>query len=448
MRVGIHLLQIVAPRVEIAQQTVGGGSVLQQFAVVRVQLRDEVHHIRHRRPGRQQPAPALANRAEIGHAVPHARVIRHLLKPLAEEHLVACVAHLATDERLRLEDLVHGRLRAVRRNQPFVQKLDAARIAERPQQTAEMLAAVVLDLHLRAEHRRLRDRAVGTDLTPGGKRRLRRPHAVHRHLGRDVDAVLAIPLNIPRLAQIEPAGNHAVVVVEILQTPILLHDNLDVPRRHRHALILDQREGLALLPVDREPQLKVWHALRRPTDHLQRGEQLKHAERHLHPLRHALQEPLRRLVLLTFNRQRLEASVLLHDGIRHLLRRDPHRLKPLPKRHRPFRFRLRRFTGRRRPFALFAHQPHDRAPVAFTHLCQNQVIHFTLLLFINLNLAKTMPVEEIGQKRRIFSLRLLHPPPAAAQNLISCSEFDRQLGGRRRSRSGQRLALLNDRSGG
>ena len=97
---------------------------------MRIQFRDEIHYIRHRCARRQQTTPALADRPEVGHAIPHARIVRHFLKPLAEKHLMPCVAHLPADKRFRLIHLVHRCLRAVRRNQPLVQHLDAARIAE------------------------------------------------------------------------------------------------------------------------------------------------------------------------------------------------------------------------------------------------------------------------------------------------------------------------------
>lgn len=90
------------------------------------------------------------------------------------------------------------------------------------------------------------------------------------------------------------------MIAEILKSLVVLHDDLDVSRRDRNTFVLDEGKSTLLFPVHRQAQLHVGGAFCRAADHLQRCEQLKHAERHLHPLRHSLQETLRRLVLFAF----------------------------------------------------------------------------------------------------------------------------------------------------
>ena len=212
-------------------------------------------------------------------------------------------------------------------------------------------------------------------------------------------AVLAVVRDIPRLAEVELPGDHSVMVVELLQALVVLHHDLDVARRDGHALVLDQSKGLVVLTVEGQPQRQVRRTLRRTVHDLQRREQVEHAERHFHPLRQPLEETPRRLVAFALKRDSGESPVLLHDGIRHRPRRDPHRLEPFAERHL-LGCVLRRRRRRVRRTAIFgAHEADNLAPVALAHFRKYQIIHYYFLSQKHSNLRANTETQKRQEKR-------------------------------------------------
>ena len=65
--------------------------------MVRGEFRGEVEEIGHAAPHGQERTLLLPDVREVSHAVAHARVLRQLVQPLAQEHLVARVCHGAAD---------------------------------------------------------------------------------------------------------------------------------------------------------------------------------------------------------------------------------------------------------------------------------------------------------------------------------------------------------------